>query len=75
MLAIFEGFRSSELSELVSSFDEVILLLPSKNSQEDLGTRKLVSGIGQSLAGGRLTVRYADDISSVREDREYEQAL
>jgi hypothetical protein len=75
VLAVFEGFRSSELTELVSSFDEVILLLPSRNSQEDLGTRKLVSGMGQSLTGGRLTVRYADDISSVREELDYEQAL
>lgn len=73
-LVIFEGFRSSELTELVSDFDEVILLLPSRNSQEDLGTRKLVSGIEQTLNGGRLTVRYADDIST-REDYDYEQAL
>ena len=71
---IFEGFRSGELTELVSGFDEVILLLPSRNSREDLGTRKLVSGIEQALTGGRLTVRYADDISS-GEDYEYEQAL
>ena len=73
-LVIFEGFRSGELTELVSGFDEVILLLPSRNSREDLGTRKLVSGIEQALTGGRLTVRYADDISS-GEDYEYEQAL
>ena len=71
---IFEGFRSGELTELVSGFDEVILLLPSRNSQEDLGTRKLVSGIEQALTGGRLTVRYADYIAS-GEDYEYEQAL
>ncbi len=73
-LVIFEGFRSGELTELASGFDEVILLLPSRNSREDLGTRKLVSGIEQALTGGRLTVRYADDISS-GEDYEYEQAL
>jgi len=73
-LVIFEGFRSGELTELVTDFDEVILLLPSRNSQEDLGTRKLVSGIEQALSGGRLAVRYADTISS-GEDYDYEQAL
>ncbi len=73
-LVIFEGFRSGELTELVTDFDEVILLLPSRNSQEDLGTRKLVSGIEQALSGGRLAVRYADAISS-GEDYDYEQAL
>lgn len=75
VLCIFEGFRTNELTELVSPFDEVNLLLPSRTGQENLGTKKLASGIERSLASGHLNICYAEDLPSLSEVESYEQAL
>ena len=75
VLDIYEGFRTSDLIELTSSFDEVALLLPSRIGQENLGIKGLASGIERKLVSGRLSIRYAEDMHSLREDDVYEQAL
>ena len=75
VLAVFEGFRTGELLELVPSFDEVTLLFPSRIGQENIGARKLASGIEQKLTSGRLNICYAEDLPSFREEDIYEQAL
>ena len=75
VLSIFEGFRTNELTELVAPFDEVTLLLPSRTGQENLGTKKLASGILKSLGSGRLDICYAEDLSAMSEVETYEQAL
>lgn len=74
VLDVFEGFKTGELTELVSDFDEVLLLLPSRIGQESLGIKGLTAGIEKSLTSGKLIIRYAEDISS-GEDDIYEQAL
>ena len=75
VLAVFEGFRTGELLELISGFDEVTLLFPSRIGQENIGAKKLSSGIEQKLTSGRLNICYSEDLASFREDDIYEQAL
>ncbi len=74
VLAVFEGFKTGELIDLVSPFGEVTVLLPSRDGQENLGAQRLISGIERNLASGRLNISYAEDLSSFGDD-DYEQAL
>ena len=61
ILAVIEGFKSKDLPELLSGCDKVYILLPAKNSGEDIGTRGLISTLTGTLGQERISVAYAED--------------
>lgn len=67
VIAILEGFRSDDLPELLSCCDSVIILLPARDTGEDLGARVLINSLTKILGRERITVRYADDLTREKE--------
>ena len=61
VLAVIEGFRSKDLPEMLCSCDKAYILLPERDSGEDLGSRELVSNLTRTLGHERIEVLYAED--------------
>ena len=55
------------ISRGVRAGDSVIILLPARDTGEDLGARVLINSLTKILGRERITVRYADDLTREKE--------
>ena len=62
VVAVIEGFRTSDLPDLLSSTDKVILLMPAKDAGEDIGAKDLIELLSRTLGSERVSVTYAEDL-------------
>ncbi|PWJ71161.1 hypothetical protein B0O40_1025 [Ruminococcaceae bacterium R-25] len=62
VVAVIEGFRTKDLPDLLSSTDNVILLMPAKDAGEDIGAKDLIELLTRTLGSERVSVTYAEDL-------------
>ena len=62
VVAVIEGFRTKDLPDLLSSTDNVILLMPAKDAGEDIGAKDLIELLTRTLGSERVNVSYAEDL-------------
>lgn len=62
VVAVIEGFRTKDLPDLLSSTDNVILLMPAKDAGEDIGAKDLIELLTRTLGSERVSVTYAENL-------------